>query len=106
LGERRYSSHSFLTSASRPGRALPPVSILQEAGLAPLPVFQFPKYHKKLFHDFSARGRGRDILKGILGNESIRETRNDNGDRAVNFAATEGMVVKSTVFPHRKIKYS
>jgi hypothetical protein len=48
LGDRRYSSYSFLTSAleggewsaSRPGRALPPgkeppVPIVQEAGWAP-----------------------------------------------------------------------
>jgi hypothetical protein len=51
-GERRYSSYSFTTSAldggewsaSRPGRALvsgkgPPVSIVQEAGWAPEPVW-------------------------------------------------------------------
>jgi hypothetical protein len=46
-GERRYSSYSFLTSAldggewsaSRPGRSLPPVSIGQEAGWAPEPVW-------------------------------------------------------------------
>jgi hypothetical protein len=51
LGERKYSSYSFLTSAlngdvwseSRPGRALPPgtgppVPIGQEAGWAPEPV--------------------------------------------------------------------
>jgi hypothetical protein len=52
LGERRYSSYSFSTSAldggewsaSRPGRALapekgPPVPIIQEAGWAPEPVW-------------------------------------------------------------------
>jgi hypothetical protein len=52
LGERRYSSYSFLTSAlnggewsaSRPGRALgprkePPVPIVQDAGWAPEPVW-------------------------------------------------------------------
>jgi hypothetical protein len=52
LGDRRYSSCSFLTSAleggewsaSRPGRALPPdkeppVPILEEAGWAPEPVW-------------------------------------------------------------------
>jgi hypothetical protein len=46
-GERRYSSYSFLTSAldggewsaSRPGRALPPVPTVQEAGWAPEPVW-------------------------------------------------------------------
>jgi hypothetical protein len=47
LGERSYSSCSFLTSAleggewsaSRPGRALPPVPTVQEAGWAPEPVW-------------------------------------------------------------------
>jgi hypothetical protein len=52
LGDRRYSSYCFLTSAleggewsaSRPGRALaadkePPVPIVQEAGWAPEPVW-------------------------------------------------------------------
>jgi hypothetical protein len=45
--ERRYSSYSFTTSAldggewsvSSPGRALPPVPIVQEAGWAPEPVW-------------------------------------------------------------------
>jgi hypothetical protein len=52
MGERRYSSYSYLTSAldgsewsaSRPGHALPPgkgppVPIVQEAGWAPEPVW-------------------------------------------------------------------
>jgi hypothetical protein len=52
LGDRRYSSYSFVTSAleggewsaSRPGRALlpgkePPVPTVQEAGWAPEPVW-------------------------------------------------------------------
>jgi hypothetical protein len=46
-GERRYSSYSYSTSAldgsewsaSRPGRALPPVPTVQEAGWAPEPVW-------------------------------------------------------------------
>jgi hypothetical protein len=45
-GERMYSAYSFTTSAldgewsaSRPGRALPPVPIVQEAGWAPEPVW-------------------------------------------------------------------
>jgi hypothetical protein len=61
LGERRYSSYSFSTSAldggewsaSRPGRALPPekgppVPIVQEAGWAPEPVWT-QRIEKKSF---------------------------------------------------------
>jgi hypothetical protein len=57
MGERRYSSYSFLTSAldggewsaSRPGRALfqgkgPLVPIVQEAGWAPEPVWTHDMY--------------------------------------------------------------
>jgi hypothetical protein len=47
VGERKYSSYSFSTSAldggewsaSRPGCALPPIPIVQEAGWAPEPVW-------------------------------------------------------------------
>jgi hypothetical protein len=47
MGDRRYSSYSYLTSAldggewsaSHPGSALPPVPIAQEAGWAPEPVW-------------------------------------------------------------------
>jgi hypothetical protein len=47
LGDRRYSSYSFLASAleggewsaSRPGRPLPPVPTVQEAGWVPEPVW-------------------------------------------------------------------
>jgi hypothetical protein len=62
LGERRYSSYSFLTSAldggewsaSRPGRDLPPgkgppVPIVQEAGWASEPVWTLLEY---TFHNF------------------------------------------------------
>jgi hypothetical protein len=63
LGERRYNSYSFTTSAldggewsaSRPGRALspgkePPVPIVQEAGWAPEPqrVKQRTKKYKEI----------------------------------------------------------
>jgi hypothetical protein len=51
-----YSSYSFTTSAldggewsaSRPGRALPPVPIVQEAGWAPEPVWT-QRLEEKLF---------------------------------------------------------
>jgi hypothetical protein len=44
-----------------------------------------------------------DILKPIIGNESLHETSNDNGVRVVNFATSKNLAVKSTMFPLRKI---
>jgi hypothetical protein len=44
-----------------------------------------------------------DIFKPTIGNESLHETINDNGVRVVNFATSKNLVVKSTMFPHRKI---
>jgi hypothetical protein len=42
-----------------------------------------------------------------VGHESLHEISNDSGVRAVNFAASKNLVVKSTMFPHRKIhKYT
>jgi hypothetical protein len=48
-----------------------------------------------------------DIFRPTIGNESLHETSNDNGVRVVNFVTSKNLVVKSTMFPHRKIhKYT
>jgi hypothetical protein len=58
---------------------------------------------KILLGDFNAKvGRG-DILKPTIGNESSQEISNDNGVRSVNFATSNNLVAKSTVFLHRSI---
>jgi hypothetical protein len=44
-----------------------------------------------------------DIFKPSIRNESLHETSNDNGVRVVNFATSKNVVVKSAMFPHRKI---
>jgi hypothetical protein len=44
-----------------------------------------------------------DILKLIIGNESLREGSNDNGVRVVSFATSINLIVKSTIFLHRDI---
>jgi hypothetical protein len=69
---------------------------------------QFPKYHMKtLLGDINAKVGREDIFKLRVGNESLHETSNDNWVRVVNFATSENLVVKSTMFPHRKIhKYT
>jgi hypothetical protein len=69
---------------------------------------QFPKYHMKiLLGDFNAKVGREDIFKPTIGNESLHEISNDNGVRVVNFATSKNLVVRSTMFPHRKIhKYT
>jgi hypothetical protein len=62
---------------------------------------------KILLGDFNAKMRREDIFKPTIRNDSLHETSNDNGARVVNFATSKNLVVKSTVFPHRKIhKYT
>jgi hypothetical protein len=64
---------------------------------------QFPRYHMKiLLGDFNAKIEREDILKPIIGNESLHEASNDNGVRIVNFATSKNLIVKST-FPHHNI---
>jgi hypothetical protein len=69
---------------------------------------QVPKYHMKiLFGDFNAKVEREDIFKLTVGNGCFHEASNDNGVRVVNFATSKNLVVKSTMFPHRKIhKYT
>jgi hypothetical protein len=58
---------------------------------------------KNLLGDFNARVGRVDTFKPIIGNESLHEVSNDNGIRAVNFAASKDLIVNSTTFPHRDI---
>jgi hypothetical protein len=65
---------------------------------------KFPKYHTKiLLGDSSAKVGSKDIFKLTIGNESLHEINNDNGVISVNFATSENLRVKSTMFPHRNI---
>jgi hypothetical protein len=66
---------------------------------------QFPRYDMKmLLGDFNAKVGGENIFKPTIGNEILHEITNDNGVRVVNFATSKNLVVKSTMFPHRKIR--
>ena len=48
-----------------------------------------------------------NIFKPTIGQESLHQYSNDNGVRIVNFATSQNLVVKSTMFPHRNIhKYT
>jgi hypothetical protein len=61
---------------------------------------KFPKYHKEiLLDDFNAKEGREDIFKPTIGNEISK----DYGVRAVNFATSKNLTVKSTMFPHSNI---
>ena len=48
-----------------------------------------------------------NIFKPTVGNESLHQDSNDNGVRIVNFATSNNLTVKSTMFLHRNIhKYT
>ena len=68
----------------------------------------FPKYHMKiLLGDFNAKMGRENIFKQTFGNNSLHKNSNDNGVRIVNFATSNILVVKSTMFSHRNIhKYT
>jgi hypothetical protein len=53
--------------------------------------------------DFNAKVGREDIFKPTIGNESLHESRNDDGVRVVNFATSKNLTVKSTMFSHRNI---
>jgi hypothetical protein len=62
---------------------------------------------KILLGDFNAKVSRENIFKLTIGNESLHEISNDNGVRVINFATSENLVVKSTMFPHCNIhKYT
>jgi hypothetical protein len=69
---------------------------------------QFPRYDMKiLLGDFNAKLGRENIFKSTNRNGSLHEISNDNGVRVVNFGTSKNLVVKSTMFPHRKIhKYT
>ena len=69
---------------------------------------QFPKYHMKmLLGEFNAKVGRENSFKSKIGQESLHQDSNDNGVRLVNFATSQNMVVKNTMFPHRNIhKYT
>jgi endonuclease/exonuclease/phosphatase family metal-dependent hydrolase len=55
-----------------------------------------------LLGDFNAKVGRQDIFKPTIWNESIHEISNDNEVRLVNFATSENLRVKSTMFPDWK----
>jgi hypothetical protein len=69
---------------------------------------QFTMYDTKiLFGDFNAKVSRENIFKLTIGNERLHDLNKDNGFRAVKFASSKNLIVRSTMFPHRGIhKYT
>jgi endonuclease/exonuclease/phosphatase family metal-dependent hydrolase len=66
---------------------------------------QFPRYDMNiLLGDFNAKVGREDIFKPTVGNKSPHETSNDDGVRAVSFATSKNVFVKSNLFPYRSIQ--
>jgi hypothetical protein len=61
----------------------------------------FPKYRMKiLLGGFNPKVGREDIFKLTIGNERLYEISNHNEITVVNFATSENLRVKSTMFPH------
>jgi hypothetical protein len=61
----------------------------------------FPKYHIKiLLEDFNAKLGREDTFKPAIGNDRLHKDSNDDGVRVVNFATSDDLAVKSTMFLH------
>jgi len=60
-----------------------------------------------LLGDCNAKVGRENSFKPTIGQESLHQDSNDNGVRLVNFAKSQNLVVKSTMFPHQNIhKYT
>jgi hypothetical protein len=70
--------------------------------------YKFPKYHMNiLLGDFNAKVGKEDIFKPTIENESSHEISYDNTVSIINFATSENLRAKSTMFPHRSMyKYT
>jgi hypothetical protein len=58
---------------------------------------------KILLGDFNTHVGKDNIFKPTIGNDSLHQVRNENGNRKVNFVTLKILVVKNTMLPHRDI---
>jgi len=56
---------------------------------------------KIILGNFNAKLGRENIFKTTIGNERLHQDSNDTCVRIVNFATSENLVVKSTMFPHQ-----
>jgi hypothetical protein len=68
---------------------------------------KFPKYEYHmniLLGDFNAKVGKEEIFKPTIWDKSLHEINYDNEGRAVNFATSKNLTVKSKIFPHCNIR--
>jgi len=53
--------------------------------------------------DINAKVGNELIFKPTIGHYSLHEVTNNNGLNLIDFASSKGLVIKSTMFPHKKI---
>lgn len=53
--------------------------------------------------DFNAEIGREDAYKPTIGNHSLHHESNDNGLKLIELAASRGLVISSTTFPHKNI---
>jgi hypothetical protein len=62
---------------------------------------------KIILGDFNVKVDRENIFKLTIGNESLHEISNDSAVRVVNLSTSKNLVVKRTMYPHRKFhKYT
>jgi endonuclease/exonuclease/phosphatase family metal-dependent hydrolase len=68
-------------------------------------VYQkIPAYDARIIiGDFNAKTGKEENYTPVIGKHSLHDISNDNGIRAVDFAMSNNLIIKSTHFPHKNI---
>jgi hypothetical protein len=79
--------------------------MIQKLGIsAGFLITYVPNYHMTfILGDFNAKVGRQNTFIPTIGNESLHQNSNDNGEGIANFATSKNLLVKSTMFPHRNI---